>query len=195
VVTIYLLANLAYLRLLPIDQIAGSRLVAADAAYRMVGDIGVKLVSLTVMISTFGTLNGSMMTGPRIFFAMAEDGLFFRRVASVHGRFKTPYVAISLAALLAIGFLSVRTFEQLADAFVLGIWPFYAGGVAAVYVLRKKQPDLPRPYRVWGYPFTPMFFIAAAIFLLTNSLISDSNAWIGFAVILAGIPVFYLWKK
>ena len=195
VIAVYALANLAYLRLLPIQQIATSRLVAADAAYRIVGDFGVKLVSLTVMISAFGTLNGSMMTGPRIFFAMAENGLFFRGVASVHRRFNTPYVAIGLAAALAIVFLMIRTFEQLADAFVLGIWPFYAGAVAAVFVLRRKQPDLERPYRVWGYPFTPMLFIGASVFLLANSLVSDFNALIGFAIILAGIPVFYLWEK
>lgn len=195
VIAIYTVANLAYLRLLPIDEIAASKLVAADAAYRIVGGFGVKLVSLTVMISAFGTLNGSMMTGPRIFFAMAEDGLFFRKVAAVHRRFNTPYVAIWLATALAIAFLMIRTFEQLADAFVLGIWPFYAGGVAAVFVLRRKQPDLERPYRVWGYPFTPMLFIGAAVFLLANSLVRDISAVIGFAIILAGIPVFYVWEK
>ncbi len=195
VIAVYALANLAYLRLLPIQQIATSRLVAADAAYRIVGDFGVKLVSLTVMISAFGALNGSMMTGPRIFFAMAESGLFFRGVAAVHPRFRTPYVAIWLAAALAIGFLMIQTFEQLADAFVLGIWPFYAGGVAAVFVLRRKRPDLERPYRVWGYPFTPMLFIGASVYLLANALVSDFNALIGFAIILAGIPVFYLWEE
>ncbi|HJQ69402.1 MAG TPA: amino acid permease [Blastocatellia bacterium] len=214
VIAIYLLANLAYLHLLDINQIANSRLVAADVAYRIVGDVGVKLVSIAVMISAFGTLNGSMMTGPRIFFAMADDGLFFKKIAAVHPRFKTPYVAISLAATLAILFVMVRTFEQLADTFVLAIWPFYAAGVAAVYALRRKRPDLPRPYRTLGYPVTPALFIIAVAILIGNALINDFNnlgnyrllfsgqsppsdwsaALMVFSIILLGIPAYLIWK-
>ncbi len=219
VIAIYLLANFAYLHLLNINQVAGSKLVAADTAYRIVGEAGVKLVSIAVMISAFGTLNGSMMTGPRIFFAMADDGLFFRKIASVHPRFKTPYVAISLAAALAIVFVMVRTFEQLADAFVLGIWPFYAAGAAAVYALRRKRPDLPRAYRTWGYPVTPLLFILAVILLVGNALVEDlthglrdnfsyyralftggalpyesSGALLVFAIVLAGIPAYFIWN-
>lgn len=219
VIAIYLLANIAYLHLLDIKQIAGSKLVAADTAYRIVGETGVKLVSIAVMISAFGTLNGSMMTGPRIFFAMSEDGLFFRKIAAVHPRFKTPYVAISLAAALAIVFVMVRSFEQLADAFVLAIWPFYAGGAAAVYSLRRKRPDLPRAYRTWGYPVTPILFILAVILLIGNALVEDlthglrdnfsyyralftgsalpyesSGALLVFAIVLAGIPAYLIWN-
>jgi len=218
VIAIYLLANFAYLHLLNINQIAGSRLVAADTAYRIVGETGVKLVSIAVMISAFGTLNGSMMTGPRIFFAMADDGLFFKRIASVHPRFKTPHVAISLAAALAIVFVMVRTFEQLADAFVLAIWPFYALSVAAVYALRRKRPDLPRTYRTWGYPVTPILFILAVLWLIGNAFVEDlrhalrdgfgyyralftggslpyesSGALLVFVIVLAGIPAYYIW--
>src|SRR5262249_50842367 len=164
VIVIYLAANLAYLRVLTIREIANSKLVAADVAFHLVGDVGVQLVSLAVMISAFGTLNASIMTGPRIFFAMAEERLFFRKVAAVHPRFNTPYVAIWMAAALGAAFVMVRNFEQLADTFVLGIWPFYAGAAAAVYVLRRKRPDLARPYRVWGYPLTPAIFLVAALF-------------------------------
>lgn len=213
VIAIYLLTNLSYLRLLDIHQIAGSKLVAANATYRIVGDTGVRLVSLAVMVSAFGTLNGSMMTGPRIFYAMADEGLFFKKIAAVHPRFKTPYVAISLAAALAIVFVMVRSFEQLADMFVLAIWPFYAGGVAAIYVLRRKQPHLPRPYRTLGYPLTPALFILAALFLLGNALVDDfgfirnllggtaslahysgSGALPAFLMILAGIPAYLIWE-
>ncbi|HXF41902.1 MAG TPA: amino acid permease [Blastocatellia bacterium] len=218
VIAIYLLANFAYLHLLNINQIAGSRLVAADTAYRIVGETGVTLVSIAVMISAFGTLNGSMMTGPRIFFAMADDGLFFKKIASVHPRFKTPHVAISLAAALAIVFVMVRTFEQLADAFVLAIWPFYALSVAAVYALRRKRPDLPRTYRTWGYPVTPILFILAVLWLIGNAFVEDlrhalgdgfgyyralftggalpyesSGALLVFVIVLAGIPAYYIW--
>ena len=216
---IYLLANLAYLHLLDIRQIAGARLVAADTAYRIVGETGVKLVSIAVMISAFGTLNGSMMTGPRIFFAMADDGLFFKKIAAVHPRFKTPHIAISLAAVLAIVFVMVRTFEQLADAFVLAIWPFYAAGAAAVYALRRKRPDLPRAYKTWGYPVTPLLFILAVILLIGNAFVEDlgnglrdnfgyyralftggdlpyesSGALLVFAIVLAGIPAYFIWN-
>src|SRR5262245_3359109 len=211
VLAIYLLINLAYLRLLDLDQIAGSKLVAADAAYRIVGPAGVRLVSLAVMISAFGTLNGSMLTGSRIFFAMADDGLFLKKIAAVHPRRQTPYVAILVATGLAILFVMVRTFEQLADTFVLGIWPFYAGGVAAVYALRRKRPDLARPYKVLGYPITPAIFLAAAVFLLGNAVLDDvrnmltffktGNAAPGtggtllvFGIILAGIPAYFLWE-
>lgn len=219
VIAIYLLANLAYLHLLDVRQIAGARLVAADTAYRIVGETGVKLVSIAVMISAFGTLNGSMMTGPRIFFAMADDGLFFKKIASVHPRFKTPHVAITLAAALAIIFVMVRTFEQLADAFVLAIWPFYAAGAAAVYALRRKRPDLPRAYKTWGYPVTPLLFILAVVLLIGNALIEDlgnglrdgfsyyralfslsalpyesSGALLVFAIVLAGIPAYFIWN-
>ncbi len=211
VIAIYLLANLAYLHLLDINEIANSKLVAADVAYRIIGNGGVNFVSIAVMVSAFGTLNGSMMTGPRIFFAMADDGLFFKKIASVHPRFKTPYLAISLAATMAIIFVLLRTFEQLADTFVLGIWPFYALGVAAVYTLRRKRPDLPRPYKTPGYPVTPALFILAVLFLIGNALLNDiryyiaqfaggpnpyewSGALMVAGIILAGIPVYYIWK-
>ncbi|MEN3331562.1 MAG: hypothetical protein V7641_927 [Blastocatellia bacterium] len=212
VIAIYLLANFAYLHLLGINEIAHSKLVAADVAYRIIGDAGVRLISIAVMISAFGTLNGSMMTGPRIFFAMADDGLFFRRIAAVHPRFKTPYVAIGLAAALAIAFVLVRTFEQLSDTFVLGIWPFYALGVAAVYRLRRKRPDLPRSYKTLGYPVTPALFILAVLLLVGNALVGDiryylaiwaggpnphewSGALMVAGIILAGIPAYYLWTR
>jgi len=219
VIAIYLLANFAYLHLLDIKQIAGSKLVAADTAYRIIGETGVKLVSIAVMISAFGTLNGSMMTGPRIFFAMADDGLFFKKIAAVHPRFKTPYVAILLAAVLAIIFVMVRTFEQLADAFVLAIWPFYAVGAAAIYTLRRKRPDLPRAYRTWGYPVTPVLFILAVTLLIGNALVEDfrnglrdnfsyyralfsghtlpyesSGALLVLVIVLAGIPAYFIWN-
>jgi len=220
VIAIYLLANFAYLHLLDIPQIANSKLVAADTAYRIVGETGVKLVSIAVMISAFGTLNGSMMTGPRIFFAMSDDGLFFKKIASIHPRFKTPHVAISLAAVLAVVFVMVRSFEQLTDAFVLAIWPFYALGAAAVYALRRKRPDLPRTYKTWGYPITPILFILAVILLVGNALVEDlrhalgdnfsyyralftgsklpydsSGALLVFAIVLAGIPAYFVWNS
>ena len=194
VIVIYLLANLAYLAVLDVEQIRRSRLVAADVAQRLIGQAGVAFVSLTVMVSTFGTLNGSLLTSPRIFFAMAADKLFFRQVAAVHPRFETPYVAIGMSAVLGVLFVLLRTFEQLADTFVTAIIPFYALGVAAIFVLRKR-PDYNPPFRVPLYPIVPLLFIVATIYLLVNALI-DPGSRMGtlavLGVIVVGIPVYYL---
>ena len=193
VVAIYLLANLAYLSVFTVEQIANSRLVAADAAQLLVGDWGVTFVAITVMLSTFGTLNGTLLTAPRIFFAMADDGLFFRALAKVHPKYETPYVAIIACALLGIMFVLLRSFEQLADAFVIAIVPFYALGVGSVYVLRKKAGYEP-PFRTPGYPVVPALFIASSVFLLGNALWDASSRWatLGvFGAIAVGVPVYY----
>jgi basic amino acid/polyamine antiporter, APA family len=194
VVAIYLLANLAYLSVFTAQEIAKSRLVAADVAQVLVGDWGVTFVAVTVMLSTFGTLNGTLLTAPRIFFAMADDGLFFRALAKVHPKYETPHVAIMTCAVLGIIFVLARSFEQLADAFVTAIVPFYALGVASVYVLRKKANYAP-PFRTPGYPVVPALFIASSIFLIGNALYDASSRWatLGvFGAILLGIPVYYL---
>jgi amino acid transporter len=194
VIAIYLLANLAYLAVLSVDEMRRAPLVAATVAERVLGGAGVAFVSITVMVSTFGTLNGSTMTAPRIFFAMADDGLLFRRVASVHPRWQTPYVAIALAGMLGIVFVLLRTFEQLADTFVTAIVPFYALAVAAVFALRRRA-DYDPPFRVPGYPVVPIIFILATIFLLGNAIREESSRWGTLAVlgiILLGVPVFYL---
>ncbi|HEX3159843.1 MAG TPA: amino acid permease [Gemmatimonadaceae bacterium] len=194
VLAIYLLANVAYLAVLPVEQIATSRLVAADVAERLIGTAGVVFVAVTVMVSTFGTLNGSLLTAPRIFFAMADDGLFFRSVAAVHPRYKTPYVAIGLAAALGVAFVLLRSFEQLADAFVTAIVPFYALGVAAVFTLRRR-PDYRPSFRVPGYPVVPAIFVLSTASLLVNALVDPSSRWATVGVlgaVLAGIPVYYL---
>ena len=196
VVAIYLLANAAYLYLIPIGEMGRSRLVAADAAQLLVGRIGVGIVAVVVMVSTFGGLMGSMMTGPRIFFAMADDGLFFRGVARIHPKHRTPSVAIVLTAGLGIAFVLARTFEQLADTFVLALWPFYALGAAAVFVLRRRRPGLDRPVKVWGYPLPPILFLLSALLILGNALLSDPGGTaLAFGVILAGLPAYWIWTR
>jgi amino acid transporter len=194
VIGIYLLANLAYLAVLDVTQISQSRLVAAEVAQQLIGSAGVVFVSITVMLSTFGTLNGSIMTAPRIFFAMADDGLFFRGIAKVHPRFRTPSRAIVLSAMLGIAFVLARTFEQLADAFVIAIVPFLALAVLGVFKLRRR-PDYDPPFRVPGYPVVPLLFIASTLALLANAIIDPSSRWATLsvlAVVAAGIPVFSL---
>jgi amino acid transporter len=193
VIAIYLLANLAYLAIFPVDEIRHSKLIAADVAQRLLGRPGVVFVACTVMLSTFGTLNGTLLTAPRVFFAMADDGLFFRRVAAVHPRFATPYVSILLTTTLGIVFVLLRTFESLADTFVTAIVPFYALAVASIYVLRRRH-DYDPPFRTPLYPIVPALFILATFFLLGNAIIDPTSRWATLAVlgvIVLGAPVYY----
>ena len=190
-IAIYVLTNAAYLYVLPIEAIGKSPLVAADTMLSLFGRAGVVLVSIFVMISSFSSLNGSMLASPRVFFAMADDGMLFPVISKIHPRYRTPYVAILLAAVLGMALVMSRSFERLTDTFVLAIWPFYALGVAAIYRLRRERPDLPRPYRAIGYPIVPAVFILSVGAFVINSLLNDTvNSVITFAVILAGLPVY-----
>jgi APA family basic amino acid/polyamine antiporter len=196
VIAIYLLANIAYLGVMSVEEMRHSKLVAADVALKLIGPAGVTFVAITVMLSTLGTLNGSILTNPRVFFAMAADGLLFRKVAAVHPRYKTPYVAITLTAVLGIVFVMLRTFEQLADTFVTAIIPFYALGVASIFVFRKRGgADYKPTYRTPLYPFTPIVFVLAIAYLLGNALLDPSSrgpTLAIFGVIALGIPIYFI---
>jgi amino acid transporter len=196
VIVIYMLANIAYLSVMSIDQVRHSKLVAADVALQLIGPTGVTFVALTVMLSTLGTLNGSILTNPRVFFAMAADGLLFKKIAAVHPRFQTPYVAIALTAVLGIIFVLLRTFEQLADTFVTAILPFYALGVASIFVFRKRGGAEYKPtFKTPLYPLTPIVFVLASAYLLVNALIDPDSrgpTLAVFGVILVGIPLYYV---
>ena len=193
VVVLYVLANLAYLSVLAVGEISGSKLVAADVALKLVGPVGVTLVSTLVMVSTFGALNASILTTPRTLFAMADDRLLFRKVASVHSRFRTPYVAVSITAVLGIVLVMTQSFEQLANAFVTAILPFYALSVGSVFVFRRR--GIEAPFRTPLYPLVPVIFIVATLYLLSSALIDPSTripTLVVFGVTLAGIPIYYL---
>ncbi|MCL4212459.1 MAG: amino acid permease [Gemmatimonadales bacterium] len=194
VIGIYLLANVAYLAVLPIEEIRVSKLVAADVAQKVIGPAGVVFVSVTVMVSTFGTLNTVLFTSPRIFFALAADGLFFKPVAAVHPKLGTPWVAITLTATLGATFVLLRSFEQLADAFVTAFLPFYFLAVASIFRLRGRA-DYQPSFRCPGYPVVPAVFMLAVLYLLGNAFVQESSRLqtIGvFAVVLTGVPVYYL---
>ena len=194
VIGVYLLANLAYLSVLSVDGMRASRLVAADVASKAMGPAGLAFVVGAVMVSTFGTLNGSMLTGPRVLFGMSEHGSVFSRLGRIHPRFQTPHVAIGTATVMAALFVLVGTFEGLADAFVTAILPFYAWAIAGIYLLRRRSEYQP-PFRVPGYPVVPALFIAATIYLLGNALLDPASRMATMAVfggILLGIPVYYL---
>jgi len=192
IIVIYVVTNVAYLYVLPIDDIAHSPLVAADLMETVFGRAGVVAVSLVVMISTFSAVNGVTLSAPRIFFAMAEDRLFFSALGRVHPRFHTPSVAIVVSALLGMALVMSRSFEALSSTLVLAVWPFYALTVAALFRLRRQRPDAARPYRVSGYPFVPAIFIATIVWFIVNALITAPiSTATTFALILLGVPVYF----
>ena len=197
IVVVYLLLNVAYIYLVPLAEMAASPLIAATAAERITvfGTAGGAVISGVVMVSCLGALTGSMMTGPRIFFAMADRGLFFRAVARVSPKYQSPSTAIWLATALGVIYVLLNDFQQLADKFILGIWPFYALAVAAVFVLRRTRPDLERPYRTWGYPVVPILFLLASIGMVVNALVTDPvNTGITLGIIVVGVPGYYMWR-
>jgi APA family basic amino acid/polyamine antiporter len=191
IITIYLTTNAAYLYVLPIAQVARSPLIAADTMAALVGGAGASFVSIVVAISTFGAVNSDLLGAPRIFYAAAEDGLFFKTLGRVHPTYRTPYISILFSALLGIVFVLTGTFEQIADTFVLAIWPFYGLAVAGLYRLRRRT-ELGRPYRVPGYPIVPAIFITACVYLVASAFVEDP-LWtsITLGIVLTGIPVYY----
>jgi APA family basic amino acid/polyamine antiporter len=195
VALVYLLINLAFIYVLPLPQMAGSKLIATTVATRipLLAGVGTGLIAGLVMLATFSGLNGSMMVGARVFFAMGDRGLFFRSVARISPRFDSPSVAIAICTALGVVYVLLNDFAQLADKFILGIWPFYALTVAAVFVLRRRRPDLPRPYRVWGYPFVPAVFLLASAGMVVNALVTDPvNTGVTLLIIAVGFPVYWL---
>ncbi|HJR11138.1 MAG TPA: amino acid permease [Rhodanobacteraceae bacterium] len=194
VIVVYLLINAAYLRALPLPQLAASKSVATDAATAVMGRAGASLIGALVMLSVFGTLNGSILSSPRVFFAMAEDGLFFRTVGKVHPKYETPYVAIGFIVVLAVIYVLLRDFMQLAEGYVLGVWPFLALCVIGIFILRKTRPDFPRVYRTIGYPVIPALFVLATFVVVANALYAQFWSTIASILItLAGLPLYYLW--
>ena len=193
VAALYLLANLAYMRVLPISAIAASEHVGADAAASVFGAAGGKVVSLLILISVLGTLNGCFMTSPRVYFAQAADGLFFRRFAEIHPVNGTPGFAILAQGLWSAVLILSGTYESLIDYALFGIWVFYGLMIAAVIVLRRTRPDLPRPYRMWGYPVTPLAFLAITLWFLINMLITRPGAsFASLSLMLTGVPAYFL---
>jgi APA family basic amino acid/polyamine antiporter len=195
-IAIYLLANMAYLRVLPISEIAASDHVGATVASRVLGSRGGSLVSLIILVSIIGTLNGCFLTSPRIYFAQARDGLFFRKFGEVHPRYETPGFSILAQGLWAAVLVVSGSYETLLDYAMFAMWFWYGLMVAGVIVLRYKQPDLARPYRMWGYPVTPALFVAIACWFLVNMLNTRPLPSVaGLLLIATGIPVYFLWAR
>ena len=198
VMLVYLVVNLGFWYALPADAIARAPLVATTVAQHIpvIGGAGAAVIAAIVLLATFSGLHASLMTGSRVIFAMGDRGLLFRSVGRVSPRFHSPSVAIWVATVLGCVYVMQNDFAQLADRFVLGLWPFYVLTVAGVYVLRRTRPDLPRPYRTWGYPLVPAVFLLASLGMLANALVTDPrDTGMTLLVIVAGIPIYYLWRR
>jgi APA family basic amino acid/polyamine antiporter len=196
VVGIYLAANYSYFHVLTASEVAGSNRVAAVMMNRLFSGWGANAVSAAAMISIFAALNGSILSGARVPYAMARDGRFFPAMAHVNTKYHTPGAAI--IGLSAWGAILVLTgkYDDLADFVVFGSWILYGMTTAAVIVLRKSQPNLDRPYRTWGYPVVPVVFVLAALLIEIVTLVNKPwQSGLGIVLILSGVPFYHRWKK
>jgi APA family basic amino acid/polyamine antiporter len=197
VAALYILVNAAVQYAMPAAAVAASPRPASEAMMRAMGAAGAAIVSAGMALSMIVTLNGSTMTGARVTFAAARDGYFFHALAEVHPRFRTPSTAIVVQGVLAgVLLLFAGSFQELFSLTLFAEWLFYMLVTSTVFVFRRRLPDAPRPYRVWCYPYVPALFIAASALLVCYSFAQNlRNSSAGAAVILAGIPVFYRFRR
>jgi APA family basic amino acid/polyamine antiporter len=192
---IYVFANVGYLAALGPRGLAASDRVAAEAVQAIVGSGAAKLVAAAILVSIFSAINGITITAPRVYYAMAKDDLFFRRLADVHPRFGTPALAVMAGTAWAMVLATTGTFEQLFTYVVFVSWIFYALGAVGVFVLRRREPAAARPFKVPGYPWTPLAFILAALALVANTIATQpGRAAVGIGVVLLGMPVYAIWR-
>ena len=196
VIFVYVTVNLSYMAILSIDRIAQSTLVLSDAVTVVVGTTGAALAAIAVIISTLGCNNGLVLAPARIYYAMSKENLFFKRLALVHSKFGTPIQSLILQGIWACLLVLTGTFDQLLTYVVFASWIFYAMAAAAVIILRKNKPELDRPYKTWGYPYTPIIFIIFSTYLVINTLIENPrDSFIGLGLVLLGLPAFYYWNS
>jgi APA family basic amino acid/polyamine antiporter len=196
VVAVYVLSNVVYVRALPLGEISRSTKLASDAFEAMVGPWGAKFISLAIIISTFGITNVFVLTGARVYHVMAKAGAFLPPAARLHSRWGTPHVSIFIQAAWASCLLLTNTYGQLLQYVTFGDWIFFGLTALALILLRKKMPDAPRPYRVWGYPAVPLsFFLISAAVVLNVFVRSFGKSLIGTAIILAGLPLYSISRR
>ncbi|HLK48320.1 MAG TPA: amino acid permease [Bryobacteraceae bacterium] len=196
VMSVYVLANVAYLQVLTIPEIAASERVGAQAAERALGPIGASLVTITVLLSIVGSANGWTMTSPRMYFAQSRDGLFPRVFGKIHPRYQTPHFSIVLFGAWSALLVLTGTYETLASFAMFAAWVFYGLTAAGVLVLRRRYPDRPRPYKMWGYPITLLLFLAVAVGFVGNTFRATPGPALAATLIMAaGIPVYFVWKR
>jgi basic amino acid/polyamine antiporter, APA family len=209
VMALYITTNIAYLTVLPISEMAGSKLVAADMVERCFTGGG-KWIAIAVMISTFGAANGNVLAPARVFLAMARNNVFPALLGRIHPRYRTPATALIVQALWSILLVISGTFDTLTDMLVFVSWIFYAAGAAGIFVLRRTEPLTPRPYKVPGYPVLPIVFILFAICFLVLTVYNDTSSYLaalregrpalnnsafGVLLVLIGSPIYFLCKR
>jgi APA family basic amino acid/polyamine antiporter len=194
---LYILVNAGVQYVLPAGAIAASPRPASDAVALVMGRMGASIVSAGMALSMLVTLNGTIMSGARVPYAVARDGYFFRALAEVHPRFHTPSVAIAVQAVLSIVLLLLgANFRQLFSLAIFAEWLFYMIAGSTIFVFRQRAPQAARPYRMWGYPFVPIVFVAVAAALLCYTFKNDwPNSGYGVLVICAGIPLFAYFSR
>jgi APA family basic amino acid/polyamine antiporter len=196
VMLLYTAVSLSCVYVLGVGEMSSSGLVASDVATVILGSSGAALVAGAILVSTLGSNNGIVFTAARIPYAMAREGLFFRFLGSVSPTFETPTAALVIQGILACLLTLSGTYDRLYTYVVFASWVFYAMSCGAVIILRKKAPDLPRPYKAWGYPLVPLAFILSAFVLVAYTIAEDPVAsGIGGGIILAGVPVYLYWKR
>lgn len=205
-IAVYVLVNQAYLYVLPVEKVAASNLVAADAIAAAVGNTAGAVVAAMIVICTLGAVNGNMMATCRITYAMGKDKVFLPWTGKTHPRFQTPGNALWLHGIWTSAFIITGSFDMLADMFVFITWIAYGLGAAGIFLLRKRMPNHPRPYRIWGYPVTPILFIVFSAFYLVITVWNDVsnylahrqpviNSVLGLAITALGLPLYYYFRK
>ena len=193
---LYLLVNFTYFRVLPFSVAATSSHIASDAVQSFAGSRGAVWLTLAMALSALGALHVVILTGARVPFAMARDGVFFRFTARLHPSTHAPTGSLLFLGTVATLLALTGTFEELYSLFVFAVWIFFALMAIALLRLRRMEPDLLRPYRVWGYPITPSIFLLAAVALTVNLwMVRPVRSSIGLLVILGGIPFYYRWRS
>lgn len=195
VVALYVFANIAYMNVMTVPQIAAAERVGADVARRTMGPAGASVLSAIVLLSIIGAINGCILTAARIPFAQARDGLFFSRFGQIHPRFKTPAFAIVAQSLWSGVLILTGSYETLFSYTMLSAWVFYTLSVLAVWVLRRKMPDAPRPYKMLGYPFTLWAFVIVSVWFMVDALLNQPKiSGIALGIAAAGIPFYFIWR-
>ena len=194
---LYLASNLSFLNLLPLEgiQTAQADRVGTAAVAVVLGPVAVQVMAIAIMVSTFGCMNGMILAGARVYYAMARDGLFFRQAARVDPKSHTPKISLALQCFWACLLTLSGTYSDLLDYVIFAVLLFYILTITGVFVLRRRRPDMERPYKAIGYPFVPAVYIAAAGFIEVLLLLYKPNyTWPGLIIVLLGIPVYYLWR-
>jgi amino acid transporter len=196
VAIIYLLFSAACLKVLPFNAVASSQHIASDVVAHVAGRGAATWITLAMVISAIGSMNSSILSGARVPYAMARDGIFFKIADGIHPKFRTPGRALIFQGVLASLMALTGTFEELTNLFIFAGWIFYGLAVVALFRMRRTEPNLPRPYRCWGYPWVPGIFVAGALALTVNIWIDRPvRCSIGLLLILAGLPFYRRWAR